>query len=115
MSFEDFMAKVRHLDNRCARWMMRHFYILFFEFVLVVIFFIFFYNIFRVIDLSAQTSSDNLLEQLLAQQATNTLIITMLLILNSFWMLFIFNGMNRLTILLREITYNLSRRNRANR
>ena len=74
MLFKDFMAKLRHFDNRCARWMMRHFYILFFEFVLVVIFFVFFYNIFRVIDLSAQISPDNLLEQLLAQQATNTLI-----------------------------------------
>lgn len=115
MSFEDFMAKVRQLDNRCARWMMRHFYILFFEFVLVIIFFIFFYNIFRVLDLSAQASPNNLLEQLLAQQAINSLIITMLLILNSFWMLFMFDGMNRLRILLREITYNISRRNRPNR
>jgi hypothetical protein len=115
MSFEDFMSKVRQLDNRCARWMMRHFYILFFEFVLVIIFFIFFYNTFRVIDLSTQTSPDNIFEQLLAQQATNTLIITMLLILNSFWMLFMFNGMNRIRILLREITYNISRRNKPNR
>lgn len=112
MSFEDFMAKVRYWDNRCARWMMRHFYIIFFEFVLVVVFFIYFYNIFRVIDLAAQTSPNSILEQLLAQQAVNTLIIIVLLILNSFWMLFIFDGLNRLRTLLREISYNLMRRDK---
>ena len=110
MSFDDFMAKVRYFDNRCARWMMRHFYIIFFEFVLVVIFFIFFFNVFRVLDLAAQASSENILEQLLAQQSINTLIIVVLIILNSFWMLFMFNGMDRLRILLREISYNLMRR-----
>ncbi|MCK5581186.1 MAG: hypothetical protein KAJ18_07920 [Candidatus Omnitrophica bacterium] len=110
MPFKDFMTKVRHFDNLCARWMMRHFYIVFFEFVLVFIFFIFFFNILRNIDLAAQITTDNLTEKLLLQQSTNTLIIIVLLLLNSFWMLYIFNGMNRLRIILKDISFALSRR-----
>ncbi len=110
MAFQDFMAKVRYWDNRCARWLMRHFYIMFFEFVLVIIFFIFFYNTLRAIDLSSEISHQEVTEQLLAQQTTNTLIIIFLLLLNSFWMLYMFNGLDRLRIILREISFNLLRR-----
>ena len=38
MSFNDFMNKVRQWDNRTAQWIIRHFYILFFEMILVAIF-----------------------------------------------------------------------------
>jgi len=109
MSFDNFMSKVRHWDNLTARWMMRHFYILFFEFVLVIIFFIFFFNIFRTLDISANIAPENLTEQILYQQSINSLIIIILMLLNSFWMLFVFNGINRIRVLLREISYNLLR------
>lgn len=109
MSFNDFMIKIRQWDNRSARWMMRHFYIIFFEFVLVIIFFIFFFNIFRSIDIASQVSREDLPAQLLVQQDTNTKIIIVLLLLNSFWMLYIFNGMQRIRSILKEISYNLMR------
>ena len=112
MSFEDFMSKVRQLDNLAARWMMRHFYILFFEFVLVIIFFIFFFNLLRSLDLGSQIPHGQLLDQLVHQQLLNTQIIIVLLLLNSFWMLYIFNGMTRLRAILKEISFHLSRRNR---
>jgi len=110
MSFDDFMAKIRYWDNRCARWMMRHFYIIFFEFVLVAIFFIFFFNTFRALDIFASVPSDDVIGNLLIQQNTHTLIIIVLLLLNSFWMLFMFNGLNRLRILLKDINFTLMRR-----
>lgn len=109
MSFDIFMSKVRQWDNFCARWMMRHFYIIFFEFVLVAIFFIFFFNVFRTIDISANVSSENVLEQLLLQQSVDLLIIIVLMLLNSFWMLFVFNGINRIRLVLRDISYSLMR------
>lgn len=109
MSFQDFMNKVRQWDNFCSRWMMRHFYILFFEFVLVAIFFAFFFMTLKSIDISSQLSPDNILQQLAYQQLMNTRIIVILLLLNSFWMLYIFNGMSRLRIILREISYQLSK------
>ena len=110
MKYADFMARIRQLDNVSARWMLRHFYIIFFELVLIIIFFIFLLNTFKVIDISNRIPADNTLEQLLAQQATNTLIIIVLLLINSFWLLYMFSGMERMRALLKEISYNLLRR-----
>jgi len=110
MSFNDLMNKIRQWDNRCAHWMMRHFYLLFFEFVLVIIFFVFLFNTFHTLDISNKVSGNNLTEQLLVQQSTNTHLIILLMLLNSFWMLYIFNGMERLRVTLKEISFNISRR-----
>jgi len=113
MSFQDFMSKVRYIDNLCSRWMMRHFFIIFFEFVLVIIFFTFFYNTITAFVLPSSVSSSNT-EHLLAQLIINIRLIVVLLLLNSFWMSYIFNGMNRLRLILKEISFNLSkRRNRT--
>ncbi|HQO58432.1 MAG TPA: hypothetical protein PLT76_06890 [Candidatus Omnitrophota bacterium] len=114
MAFQDFMAKVRHLDNLCARWMVRHFFIIFFEFVLVIIFFTFFYDTIRSFFLPYPPSSNTTSEYLLAQVVFNIRLIVVLLLLNSFWMLYIFNGMNRLRTLLKEISFNLSKRRSRN-
>jgi len=114
MSFQEFMSKVRYWDNRFAKWMLGHFYTIFFEFVLVAIFLLYFVNIFKTIDISTQVAAGNITEQLLLQQSTHTLLIIILLILNSFWMLFIFNGMNRLRIILKDISYQLMRQRQNN-
>ena len=110
MSFNDVMAKIRHWDSHFARWMMRHFYILFFEFVLVVIFFWFLFTLLRAIDAASRVSATSVTEQLLLTQSTTTLIIALLLLLNSFWMLYIFNHIDRLRVILKEISFNLTRR-----
>ena len=110
MSFQDFMSKVRYWDNICARWMMRHFYTIFFQFVLVIIFLAFFVCVIKSIDLSTHIEDHNMIQQLLFQQSVQTLIIIILLLFNSFWMLYIFNGMNRLRAILKDISFHLSRR-----
>jgi len=110
MTFADFMNKVRQWDNHAARWMMRHFYIIFFEFVLVIIFFVFLYNTFRTIDISHVIDEKNVMQQLLIQQSTNTHIIVILMLLNSFWMLYVFNEIGRVRTILKDISFYQSRR-----
>lgn len=111
MSFTEFMNKIRQVDNRCARWMMRHFYTMFFQVVLVVIFFFFFVNTIQHIIVSEQIEPNNMTQTILAQHSTNLLLIVFLMLLNSFWMLFIFNSMDRLRIILKDINYTLMRKN----
>jgi len=109
MPLEDIMSKIRNWDNTCARWMMRHFYFVFFEFVLVAVFFTFFFNFLRTFDVGANIPPGSVTDQLLYHQLANSHLIVGLMILNSFWMLFMFNGINRLRLLLRDINYNLMR------
>ena len=109
MNFEDFMNKVRHWDNLTAKWMMRHFYFMFFQIVLVVIFLFWFTNTLSVIDVNLQPVSSTNLERLLKIQTVNTSIIVIILLLNSFWVLYMFNGLQRLHGLLRDISYHISK------
>ena len=106
----DFMAKVRYWDNRSAKWMMRHFYIFFFEVFLVFIFVWCFTNNLRLIDLNNAITQNNIVEKLLLTQTINGVIIIVLLLLNSFWMLFIFGNIIRYRAILKEISFNLSKR-----
>ena len=111
MGFNDFMNKVRQVDNRTSQWIVRHFYILFFEAILVAIFVGVFANALKIINVSMDLNKDNIVERLLMTQSVNTLLIVILLLFNSFWMLYIFSGMLKLRSLLRNIDFNLSRRN----
>ena len=104
------MNKVRYWDNRSAKWMMRHFYILFFEIVLVLAFLAFFVNTIQVINASIDVSKNSTLENLLLTQSMNGLIIVFLLLMNSFWMLYMFNGIIRIRMILRDISFQLNRR-----
>ncbi len=110
MGMNDFMAKVRYWDNIAAKWMMRHFYIFFFEVILVVIFFGLFINILKVIDINHDINPSSTIERLLLNQSYSILIIVFLMLLNSFWMLFMFNSIMRFRTLLKEINFNLSKR-----
>jgi hypothetical protein len=109
MSFPDLMNKVRQWDNRSAQWMMKHFYMIFFEFILVGVFVFFFMNSFKIVDASDHMAGDPVSNLLLAQ-TINTSLIVILLLFNSFWMLYIFNSILRLRGVLKNIDYNLSRR-----
>lgn len=110
MSFEDFMNNIRRYDNRFAKWMMRHFYTMFFQVVLVVVFFFFFVNTIQNILISEHVEQGTFTQQILAQQTNNLLLIIFLMLLNSFWMLFIFTSMNRLRLILKDIHYTLMRK-----
>ena len=103
------MAKVRYWDNMTARWMMRHFYIMFFQIVLVVIFCMWFVNSTRVIDIAFQADKTTLTERALATVSVNSTLIVFLLLINSFWLLFTFNSIIRIKTILRDLTYNISK------
>ena len=110
MSFNDFMNKVRHWDNRTAQWVVRHFYILFFEIILVAVFIGVFMNTIKIIDIGTDIRKNDIVERLLMSQSVNTLLITILLLFNSFWLLYIFSGLLRIRNLLKNIDFSLSRR-----
>ena len=110
MGFNDFMNKIRQWDNRSAQFIIRHFYILFFEIILVIIFVATFINALKIIDVSIDVQKSNILERLLMAQTTNTLLIVILLLFNSFWLLYIFNSLLRLRSILKNIDFNLSPR-----
>ena len=110
MFFNDFMNKIRQWDNRASQWIIRHFYILFFEIILVLIFLAVFANALKVINAAIDMHKDSVVERLLMTQSVNTLLIVILLLFNSFWMLYIFSSLLRLRSLLKNIDFNLSRR-----
>ncbi len=102
-------AKIRYWESLSSRWIFRNFYTLFFEILLLAIFVIFFTQAIHVIGLMDDVSKTDIIEQLLLSQSINILIIVILLLLNSFLMLFIFNSVIRFRPLLKEISYNTGR------
>src|SRR3989338_8816321 len=102
MAFNEFMARVRYWDNRTAKWMIRHFYLLFFEAVLVYIFVGIFVLTIKTIDASTAVGN-SVLEKLLLTQSFGVILIAFLLLLNSFWMLYIFNEILRTRSILKDI------------
>ena len=109
MAYNDFMKKIRYWDNRTASWILRHFYFMFFQIVLVIIFIGWFMNTLRIVDISFETHQNNILERLLLAQSINTTVIALLIILNSFWLLYLFSGIQRLRGILKDISYNTSK------
>ncbi len=83
--------------------------VLFIEILLVVIFVGIFIITIKVIDVSALVK-EGIVERLLLFQTINAIVITLLLLLNSFWMLYIFNEIIRTRSALKEINFNLSKR-----
>ena len=109
MAFKDFMVKIRYWDNLTAKWLMRHFYFMFFQIALFIIFLFWFVNMFNVIDINTQTLKPSIHERAAMTQSVNMTIMVLLLLLNSFWMLYVFNGIQRMTNLLKDINYNIHR------
>jgi len=109
MSQGDFMNKVRYWDNLIAKWLMRHFYFMFFQIVLVIILGFWLTNTVQVIDASFQTSGASPFERLAVSQSINTSIIVLLMILNSFWLLYVFNGIQRIRNVLKDVNFNISK------
>lgn len=114
MSPQTIMNKIRYWDTLAAKWMMRHFYFMFFQGVLLIVFLFWFTNMFRVIDTTVDSQTLNRLEQIMVSQSVNMTIICLILILNSFWLLYIFNSMQRSFTTLKDISYELSRQRGPN-
>ena len=104
----DLMTKIRYWDTVMVKWLMRHFYMTFFQIVLVVVFVFWFINTISVIDIGSQTPV-NLAERALVNQSVNMNLIVFLMLLNSFWLLFMFSTIQNLRSLLKDIIYNTSR------
>lgn len=109
MKYNDLLTKIRHWDNLTAKWFMRHFYFMFFQIVLVAIFVIWFINLFGVIDTILSPAEQTTAEKILITQSINQTIIVFLMLLNSFWFLFIFNNIQRMRTLLKDVSYHLSK------
>jgi hypothetical protein len=103
------MNKVRYWDTLIAKWLMRHFYFMFFQIVLVIILVFWLTNTVQVINANFESANGSLLERLAVSQAINTTIIVILMILNSFWLLYVFNGIQRIGNLLKDLNFNISK------
>ncbi len=113
MRFSEVMNKVRQWDNRINQMFIRHFYMLFFEVILVGICVGVFINALKIINLNTDLEKlqiASFTDRVLMAQSVNTLLIVILLLFNSFWVLYIFSSLLRLRTLLRNIDFNLSRR-----
>jgi hypothetical protein len=110
MNYQDFMNNLRKFDKRSSQWFVRHFYVIFFEIILVVVFFLFFVLTINVLNTAADARTRTTVEQLLVNQSLIGLIVLFLLLLNSFWILFMFSSILRQSNILRNIDFNLSRR-----
>ena len=107
MSFNDFMSKVRHLDNLTTRWIMRQFYL--FQIPLWIIFFVWLFNTISIIDTQGHISDTMIAERIQQTQSINVAILVLILLLNSFWMLYMFNALQGIRLLLKDINYNTGR------
>jgi len=115
LSFNEFATKLRQWDNRSNQWFSKNFSILLFELVLAVIFFFFINTMMDVFTLSSQVDHANIIEQILLSQAGFMMLIVLLLIFNSFLMLYLFNNMLKIRGVLKNLDYTLSRRRNDNR
>lgn len=109
MTEQGYISKIRHWDNQMAKWMMRHFYFIFFQAVLLIIFFFWFVNMFSVLSVSFDIEKTDKVHRMLISQSINTTIIVLLMLLNSFWTLYMFNTLLRMHSVLKDVAYNINR------
>jgi H+/Cl- antiporter ClcA len=110
LSFNELANKLRQWDNRSNQWFSKNFSILLFEIVLAIVFFFFINTMMDVFTISAQVSRSNILEQIMLSQTGFLMLIVLLLIFNSFLMLYLFSNMLRMRGILKNMDYSLSRR-----
>lgn len=103
------MNTVRQWDNRSNQWFVRHFYVLFFEMILIAAFVMFFILSINTMNSAADIERTSITERLLINQNYLGLLIVFLMLLNSFWMLFMFSGMLKIRNVLKNMDFNLSR------
>ncbi|MBF0620172.1 MAG: hypothetical protein HQL19_08400 [Candidatus Omnitrophica bacterium] len=110
MKLQDIGNKIRQWDIRSNQWFSKNFSILIFELVLVVIFIFFIDNLVNLINISDSINHANIIERLMFSQSGLMLLIVLLLLFNSFLMLYLFNNMLRIRSVLKNMDFNLGRR-----
>jgi len=110
MASQNFVNKLRQWDLKTNQWFFRHFYLLFFQIILVIAFVVFFIVTINMISLGQEIDRMDVIDRLLLTQNASTLLIVFLLLLNSFWMLFMLTSIFRIRAVLKNVDFNLSRR-----
>ena len=101
---------MRQWDKRSNQWFSKNFSVLLFEIVLAAIFVFFIDYMMNIITISDQVKKESVVEQILVSQAGLMLLVVLLLLFNSFLMLYLFNNILRISGLLKNLDYNLGRR-----
>src|SRR5882672_7272750 len=96
MANNDFFNKIRQWDNRAAQWMGRHFYIILFEVILIIIFLFTFINALKILNTSFEVSKNSVTDRLLLTQSVNSTMVVMLLLLISLGVLNLINNNSRI-------------------
>jgi len=109
------MSKVKQWDNRAAQWMGRHFYIILFEVILVIIFIMAFFIALKIVNTSFDIQKSDITDQLILAQSYNSTLIVMLLLLISLGILNIINNNSRNRGVLKNIEFNVSKRRTDNK
>jgi ABC-type bacteriocin/lantibiotic exporter with double-glycine peptidase domain len=110
MTHAEFTNKLRQWDVKTNQWFFRHFYLLFFQVILVIAFVFFFVIAINIINVAPDVDRGTIVEKLLLSQSVSNLLIVFLLLLNSFWMLFMLASVFRVRAILKNLDFNLSRR-----
>lgn len=109
MNFTQMMSKIRRADNKLAKSIMRHSYLMIFQLVLFVIFMVWLINTSDIIALKFKIDTTQTIESILITHSINSSIIIFLILLNSFWMLYMFSTMQRMSYSLKDISYHTNR------
>jgi hypothetical protein len=106
---DELSKKIRYWDHLVSKWLMRHFYFFFFHIVLFLIFITLIFNIVQMMGLNSSDNPDGSLHRLLLVQNYNIVLLVFLMILNGFWVLNMFQTLIRMTGLLKDMGYHISR------
>lgn len=108
-------SKLRQWDHRSSQWFTKNFSVLLFEVLLAFICFLLLNMMIDLFAIEGRVNKDNLTEQILLSQARLTQLIVMILIFNSFLMIYLFNNMIKIRGVLKNMDYNTSRRRNDSR
>jgi hypothetical protein len=110
MAQSEWLNKIRQWDNRAGQWMSRHFYLIIFQVILIVIFGLAFFICLKMINTSFVVAKNDIPDQLLLIQTYNSMLMVVLLILLSLGVLNIINHNSRIKGAIKSIEFNLSKR-----
>lgn len=106
MGIQNFLSRVRYLDNKISKWLMNNFYYTFFHLVVITAFIVWGINLIELLTTSLKINDKNPLEKMMMLQAFNSSTMTFLLLLNSLWILYLLNNSHRIKNSLKNISYN---------
>lgn len=109
MNYQDFASKLRQWEIKSNQWFLRHSFVLFLPIILACFVALFVIAI-NLINISPDINRGTTIERLLLSQNISTLFIIFLILLNSFWMLFMLASLFRIRAVLKNVDFNLSRR-----